>query len=552
LALAAAIALGAAHRAPAAWAAVPLAAAGGLIAVAAAGGVLRQILPGAWTVPACLACGIALLTVRGTRLPPTLRRGLWWSSAAVQALALSWTLPVVALVLLGPAGRTAHVWSGAPSDARDAVTVPASWPPGADTAALVLAAVAVVLALAFRSGPHRLRARSGASALAWVTALVLPATLHLPYGAALLWHGAATVAALTAAAHAHTRATEGRSSTADRPDRISATDRISAADRLSLPTATALGLAFLGSLHLAALSLAAEAATLAVLAGLTALFTTAAARQGHKPVGAVSAAPALAYATALACATGASLGLPPHHTALLVLLVPATAALLAPRLDDAALKVSVEVTGAVAGLLAISLAAAEPPALALVLALCGVIAAGTAVRQDRGWAGYAATTLFVLATWVRLAAWEVGSPEAYTLPVTVPALIAGYVRRNRDAQVPSWPAYGPGLVVTLVPSLLAVWGDPGGPRPLLLGAASLAVTLLGVRHRLRAPLLLGGAALVLTALHELAPYAAQAMGSLPRWAPPALAGLLLLALGATYEQRLQDARRARESLNKMR
>jgi hypothetical protein len=41
-------------------------------------------------------------------------------------------------------------------------------------------------------------------------------------------------------------------------------------------------------------------------------------------------------------------------------------------------------------------------------------------------------------------------------------------------------------------------------------------------------------------------------GALPRWAPPALAGLLLLALGATYEQRLRDVRRVREMLHGMR
>ena len=102
-----------------------------------------------------------------------------------------------------------------------------------------------------------------------------------------------------------------------------------------------------------------------------------------------------------------------------------------------------------------------------------------------------------------------------------------------------------------MPSLLAAWGDPDWPRPLLLGTAALLVTLLGARHRLQAPLVLGGGVLALVALHELAPYIAQVMGALPRWAPPALAGLLLLALGATYEQRLRDARRVREVLGRM-
>ncbi|MFL1904379.1 SCO7613 C-terminal domain-containing membrane protein [Streptomyces tauricus] len=540
LALAAAIALGAAWRAPEARAALGLASAGGLLAVAAAGGVLRSALPGVWTVPACLACAIALLPVRGTWLPEAVRRGLFLASTAVQALAVVWTLPLVALVLLGPADWAARVWSGTPSDAREAVTVSAPWMSGTESAPLVLTAVAAVLALTFRGGPPRPFALSGALLLAWSTALILPAITQLPYPAALLVHGATTVATLTAAAY--TSATgDGDCTTPE-------------GRRASLLPATALCLTLLGSLQLVALSLASEAATLTVLGSLTAVFASAAVlpRRKHPHVRAVTTAAALAYATALACATGASLDWRPQNIALLVLVVPAVAAVLAPRLGDRTTTVSAEITGAVAGLLAIGLATADLPVLALVLALCGVIGAGTAVRADRRRVGHAAAALFVLAAWVRLAAWEVGAPEAYTLPVTVPALLLGYVRRSRDAEASSWTAYGPGLSVTLLPSLLAVWGDANWLRPLLLGAAALAVTLVGVRHRLRAPLILGGATLLLTALHELAPYIAQAMGAVPRWAPPALAGLLLLTLGATYEQRLRDARRLRDTLSKLR
>ncbi|MFI6282467.1 SCO7613 C-terminal domain-containing membrane protein [Streptomyces sp. NPDC050988] len=543
LALAAAIALGAAWRAPTAQAAPGLASTGGLITVAAAGGVLRSVLPDAWTVPGHLLCGVALLAVRGSWLPESVRRGLRWSSAGVQALAVAWALPLVTVVLVGPVGWAESVWSGAPSDARDAVTVSTPWPSDTETAPLVLAAVAAVLALTFRGGPRRSVALSGALGLAWAAVLVLPATLELPYLAGLLALGVTTAATLTAAAYSHhARPTDDGPAHPTVP---------SARPRPSPITLTTLGLALLTSLHLVALSLAAEAATLAVLGGLTALFAAVAVRQKHE-IRAVSAAASLAYAAALACATGASLDWQPHHIALLVLVVPATAALLAARLKDATPTLSVEITGAVAALVAIDLAFMEPPVLALVLALCGVIAAGTAVRPDRRQVGYAAAALFVLATWVRLASWEVGSPEAYTLPVTVPALVVGFVRRRRDPGTSSWTAYGPGLSVTLLPSLLAAWGDLDWPRPLLLGTAALLVTLVGARQRLQALLVLGGGTLTLVALHELAPYIAQAMGAVPRWVPPALAGLLLLALGATYEQRLRDARRVREVLGRMR
>lgn len=54
------------------------------------------------------------------------------------------------------------------------------------------------------------------------------------------------------------------------------------------------------------------------------------------------------------------------------------------------------------------------------------------------------------------------TPEAYTLPVTVPALVVGFLRRRRDPAVSSWTAYGPGLAATLLPSLFAAWTDRSG------------------------------------------------------------------------------------------
>ncbi|MET7454825.1 hypothetical protein ABZT03_23610 [Streptomyces sp. NPDC005574] len=510
--LAAAIAFGAAWFAPRPDLSTGTAVAGALLLAAGAGGVLRTLLPGEWTVLATLACGIALLVAVRDPLPEPVRRGVALASAAVQGCAVLWTLPVVAVALLGPATGVARVWSGAPADARAAVTAGGLWPSHSATAPLVLLTVALLLALLVRGAQRRPQALTAALVLVWAALLVLPATLELPYAAGLLAQGLLTVALL------------------------------------GFVTPVSTGLAVLTSAGLALLSLTTESGTLLVLGSLTVLFAVAAWRGRLAPL---SAPVSLVYATGFACATGASLGLPPQHTALFVLAVPAAAALLAPRVADLTVRITVEATGAAAALVAVGLALAHPPLLALVLGLCAVIAAGTAVRPDRRPAAHAAAVLFVLAAWVRLAAWGVGTPEAYTLPVAAPALLVGALRRGRDPRASSWTAYGPGLAAGLLPSLLAAWGDPHWIRPLLLGAAALLVTLLGARHRLQAPLGLGGSVLALDALHELAPYLVQMTDALPRWVPPALAGLLLLALGATYEQRLRDVRRVREVLGRM-
>ncbi|MFC8795695.1 SCO7613 C-terminal domain-containing membrane protein [Streptomyces cinereoruber] len=284
-------------------------------------------------------------------------------------------------------------------------------------------------------------------------------------------------------------------------------------------------------------------AVLGLLTGVAVLGTGA--RRAVSACGAVLAAAGLVFAGAAAA------GLEAHWTGLALLLVPAATAAVGATARPVALPV--EITGAAVGLSALGLAASRPSFLALVLALGGVIAAATAVRPERRrFASWAAAGLFLLAAWVRLGAWGVTTPEAYTLPVTVPALVVGFLRRRRDPEASSWTAYGPGLAVTLLPSLGAAWTDPEWVRPLVLGVAALVVTLLGARFRLQALLLLGGTVLALDGLHELAPYVVQVVGALPRWLPPALAGLLLLAVGATYEQRLRDARRLRERLARMR
>jgi uncharacterized membrane protein AbrB (regulator of aidB expression) len=100
-------------------------------------------------------------------------------------------------------------------------------------------------------------------------------------------------------------------------------------------------------------------------------------------------------------------------------------------------------------------------------------------------------------------------------------------------------AFGPGLSLALLPSLGVAIGDDGLARPLLLGLAALVALLAGTRLRLQAPLVLGAGVLAVDAIVQIAPYAA----ALPRWVAVGVVGLTLLSLGATYERRIEEARR---------
>ncbi|GHA38298.1 hypothetical protein GCM10010329_71800 [Streptomyces spiroverticillatus] len=515
------LALGASLRRPQ----VATAVVAGLAVTAAVGGLLRPALPLAWTVPLYLACALALLAAvaAASRLSRPVRHGLAWSSAAVTTGAVLSTLPALMLTLMSaPLSALAATWQGLPGTFRSILADGEEWAlpwEAMSTAPLILLASAAALALFHRRRPHPASA-VGTVLLTAAALLAVPVALNLPYVVGLALY---VVVAATALA-------------------LAARTAPSASSHAALATGAVV------SVTVSFLALASRGTTFAVLGALLLLGLVLTVRTQASLVRALGVVSCVVHAMALACASGAALGLPAQHTALLALAVPALVALLAVRVRS----VPLEIAGAVSGLVPPVLAAAHLPTFSLVLALCGVIAAGTAVRPERRAVGWAAGGLFVAATWARLAASEVADPEAYTIPASILALTVGVLRRRRDPQASSWLAYGAGLSMTLVPSLIAAWADTHWQRPLLLGVAALVVTLLGARFRLGAPLLLGAVVLSLVSLHELAPYAVQVVDALPRWLPPALAGMLLLAVGATYEQRLRDARRLRERIGRLR
>ncbi|MET9837804.1 hypothetical protein ABZZ01_08415 [Streptomyces virginiae] len=508
----AALGVAAAWREPRVWGAALV---GGVAAVVAVAGVARPELAPGWAVVAHLLVGLPLLAaVRVPALPEAVRRGAVGAGAVVGALGALASGAAVAPVLVARLRVLEEVWA-ATTPAADASG------PGAS------AAVGLLLTAGAARWLSRVSARPEPGVLAvvlgWAGLFAAPVLLGFPVAAVF-----ALQLAVTGAAGFLALRSPGRGA------------GIAAA-----------ACALAGAVNVSLGALDGRAATFAVW-GLLGAGCAAGAAYGPavRWVRSGAAVCAVGYATGLLVAAAAVTDLAVVWWALPVLAVPALVAALGPRLG--AVRLPAEIAAAVSGVLALALSAGRPGTLALVLALSGVVCAGAAVRPERRVLGWAAGALFVAATWVRLAEAGVTAPEAYTLPVTVPALAVGFLRRRRDARASSWAAYGPGLAATLLPSLLAAWADADWVRPLVLGVAALAVTLAGARWRLQAPLLLGGAVLAAVAVHELAPYVVQVAGALPRWVLPALAGVLLLAVGATYEKRLRDARRLRAVIGRLR
>jgi hypothetical protein len=180
----------------------------------------------------------------------------------------------------------------------------------------------------------------------------------------------------------------------------------------------------------------------------------------------------------------------------------------------------------------------QAPWAAVLLTVGGAgVTAMSLLRDDRSWLRVPGGLLLVLATWVRL--WDLGvtAPEAYTLPSAAVLLAIGLLRlRGRD--VATMQALAPGLFLALTPSLLAVLAQPTGPRAAVLGSVCLLLVLAGARLGWTAPLVAGATIGALLVVRLAAPYVGEAV---PRWVLIGTAGVLLLAIGSTWERRLTEA-----------
>ena len=87
---------------------------------------------------------------------------------------------------------------------------------------------------------------------------------------------------------------------------------------------------------------------------------------------------------------------------------------------------------------------------------------------------------------------------------------------------------------------MVVVADPTAPRLVVVVLAAAALTVAGTLLHRRAPFVVGATSLAFLAVGLLGPDVL----ALPRWLTLGAVGLLLLVVGATYEQRRQQAREA--------
>jgi hypothetical protein len=191
------------------------------------------------------------------------------------------------------------------------------------------------------------------------------------------------------------------------------------------------------------------------------------------------------------------------------------------------------------GTLAVLVALAQPNPVSVALA-AGVIGFGLhAARPERRPAGLVAAGELLILIWLQLGQAGVATVEAYTLPLALLLLAVGVAADHLnpgDERAPSWVTFGPALVVALAPTVWLSFREPGSVRPLIGLVAGAIVLVGGVTWGKRALVDVGAATVVVLGLGQLAPV----VGEIPNWAVIGTTGVVLLAVGATFEQRRRD------------
>lgn len=202
---------------------------------------------------------------------------------------------------------------------------------------------------------------------------------------------------------------------------------------------------------------------------------------------------------------------------------------------------TIEAAGYSGCVIAILLTLGSPAHTATALTAVGAVLGLSAARKGRSarhrtFLVIAASVAELLAIWLLLITVRIALPEAYTLPFAALALITGLIEIRNRPELGSWVAYGPALVAGFAPSVAIAVAQPDSPelRRVLLILAGVITVAIGAVRQQKAPVAVGAAVTVISTVNELLRI------GLPLWMMLLLftgTGVLLISLGATYEQR---------------
>ncbi|MCU1412035.1 MAG: hypothetical protein JWR04_2742 [Rhodoglobus sp.] len=181
-------------------------------------------------------------------------------------------------------------------------------------------------------------------------------------------------------------------------------------------------------------------------------------------------------------------------------------------------------------------------ALVVVAVLAGIHVAGMLLERAP-FTRVVAWIALALAAVVGIAGSVVGAIDPFewaTGIIALALLIVGAVIVDRHPDAGSWPWLAPGLLVLLVPSLLATFVDQPIWRLVCLGLACVAAILLGAVRKLQAPLLIGASVVLVHAIRTFSPQLVAVYQLTEWWVWAVVGGALIIFVAVTFERRVRD------------
>ena len=515
-------------------------------AAAALLGVLAELLRANWYTPTGLEpargfrpdrTGSPVTRWQQARIPRNFAVGVAAAAGIPAAIVVVFLAPALLAALAGPYRWIQHPWTGTPGTLGTATSLGDLGRFAGNSThvlgAFLLTVAGALMAVGLGGSAQAVANRAVAIVVpgAALTLLIAPAALDSP------WPVQPTLALLVA-----TIAGLGLALTvppeADGPDgRL----MINARRLVFVIAVLAAGAGGAGSLATRSQTLTWLAGSIVVgaVAGIWGRTATARMLGWH-----VAASTAQGFALAAGLAAGLGLrqcAFPLLIVATLLLVLGAALPRLRPGDSINREAMTVEAAGYAGAVIAVLLTLGSPPHTAAALTALGAVLGLSAARKGRSGRQravliVAASISELLAIWLLLVTVQVALPEAYTLPFAALALITGLIEIRNRPELGSWLAYGPALVAGFAPSLAIAVVDLGSPelRRVLLILGAVVTVAIGAARRQKAPVAVGSAVTVIATVNELFRI------GLPLWMLLLLftgTGVLLVSLGATYEQR---------------
>ena len=134
--------------------------------------------------------------------------------------------------------------------------------------------------------------------------------------------------------------------------------------------------------------------------------------------------------------------------------------------------------------------------------------------------------------------------EWVTVPLGAAVLAHGGIRMRRNPALRSFAALTAGLLVLMLPSLIATFldvdSDDTAWRILAVGVAAVAAIVAGTWLKLQAPLIIGAIVALIHAAHTFAPALVSLYQLTDWWVWAVVGGGIVLFLGITLERRIRD------------